>query len=556
MAQTINTNILSLNAQRNLNSTQSALSTAVQRISSGLRINSAKDDAAGLAISDRFSTQIRGLNQAVRNANDGISLSQTAEGALATITDNLQRVRELAVQASNATNNASDRAALDLEVQQRIAEIERVASQTNFNGQKILDGTFGNAAFQVGANVGETISVGLSTSMKTSNIGSFVNETGANTIGNNATVTAGTGGTATVATNYNNTGASNTYAAPAANFYAGVSSTAFNGSNFSINGTNVNNSADYVGTLAPTYQDATSAFAKAAAINASGIAGVTASASTTVSVGSSGGTAGSADFLNITGGNTATTQATYSLTINGQTVINYSLTDGTGGAGTGLSIDDAVQNINAFSADTGVVASKTAAGGLELKATDGRNILISEAFSGVNDTAGTPAAVTATSVFSKLVQTTPGTAASVTQANTVRGQITLQSSEAITLGGTQTTAGFASTQTLLAAESQLASQKVTTVEDANNTILSVDAALTAVSNLRSTFGAIQNRFESTIANLSTTAENLTASRSRILDADFAQETAALSRAQILQQAGTAMVAQANQLPQGVLALLR
>ena len=157
MAQVINTNVLSLNAQRNLTTSQSSLATALQRLSSGLRINSAKDDAAGLAISDRFTTQIRGLNQAVRNASDGISLAQTTESALGELTNNLQRIREIAVQAANASNSASDRAALDQEVQQRLAEVQRIATQTAFNGQKVLNGTFGNAAFQVGANVGETI---------------------------------------------------------------------------------------------------------------------------------------------------------------------------------------------------------------------------------------------------------------------------------------------------------------------------------------------------------------------------------------------------------------
>lgn len=171
MPQVINTNVMSLNAQRNLSTSGGQLATALQRLSSGLRINSAKDDAAGLAISERFTTQIRGLNQAVRNASDGISLSQTAEGALGELTSNLQRVRELAVQAANATNSSSDRAALDQEVQQRLAEIDRIATQTSFNGQKVLDGTFGTATFQVGANVGETISVGLSTNMRTIALG-------------------------------------------------------------------------------------------------------------------------------------------------------------------------------------------------------------------------------------------------------------------------------------------------------------------------------------------------------------------------------------------------
>ncbi len=167
MALTINTNINSLNAQRNLNSSQSAMSTAMERLSSGLRINSAKDDAAGLAISNRFTTQIRGLNQAVRNANDGISLAQTTESALAEVTNNLQRIRELAVQSSNATNSTEDRAALNAEVLQRLAENTRIATQTSFNGVNTLDGTAGALDFQVGANAGEFITVTLGTNIGT-----------------------------------------------------------------------------------------------------------------------------------------------------------------------------------------------------------------------------------------------------------------------------------------------------------------------------------------------------------------------------------------------------
>src|SRR5512138_625851 len=171
MALVINTNVMSLNAQRNLTTSTSQLATSLQRLSSGLRINSAKDDAAGLAISNRMTTQINGLNQAVRNANDGISLAQTTEGALQEVTNNLQRIRELAVQSVNATNSDSDRTALDQEVQQRIAEISRIAAQTSFNGRKVLDGSFGNATFQVGANVGETIGVSLSTNATASAMG-------------------------------------------------------------------------------------------------------------------------------------------------------------------------------------------------------------------------------------------------------------------------------------------------------------------------------------------------------------------------------------------------
>ncbi len=203
MALVINTNTMSLNAQRNLSSSASQLATSLQRLSSGLRINSAKDDAAGLAISERFTTQIRGLTQAARNANDGISLAQTAEGALTEVQSNLQRIRELAVQSANATNSASDRVALDEEVQQRLSEIERIAAQTSFNGQKILDGTFGSAQFQVGANVGETININLTTGVKSSQLGqiatstSSVEVTTANVTGS-GTIQVGTGAAKTI----------------------------------------------------------------------------------------------------------------------------------------------------------------------------------------------------------------------------------------------------------------------------------------------------------------------------------------------------------------------
>src|SRR6187549_955711 len=194
MALVINTNVMSLNAQRNLSTSGGQLATSLQRLSSGLRINSAKDDAAGLAISDRMTTQISGLNQAARNANDGISLAQTTEGALQEVTNNLQRIRELAVQSANATNSDSDRGALDQEVQQRIAEIDRIASQTSFNGRKVLDGSFGGATFQVGANVGETISLSLTSSVKATAIGQVATSTGS--VDLSTLFTGGSGGTA------------------------------------------------------------------------------------------------------------------------------------------------------------------------------------------------------------------------------------------------------------------------------------------------------------------------------------------------------------------------
>jgi len=553
----INTNIMSLNAQRHLSSSQNSLQVALERLSSGMRINSSKDDAAGLAIATRMTTQINGLNQAVRNANDAISLSQTADGALTELTNNLQRIRELAVESANATNSASDRTALDQEVQQRLSEVNRIASQTSFNGQKILDGTFGTAKFQIGANVNENIAVTMSTSLKTSDIGAYVNQAGTNTTGNDITAVAGTAGTATVMSNANFTSGAGTatFAASPTGVYGGVSSTAFDGTNFTLNGTNIAASADYAGTAAPTYQDDTSAYAKAAAINASGIANVTASADTTLNFATSGGTAGTSDFLDLSAGGAGTVSGSYTLNINGQDVLTYSATAADATTANGVSLADAVSNINQYSSTTGVVASKDSNGNLQLTASDGRNIEVKETIAGVD---GDTNAATMKSVFGKLVETAQGTAASVTQDQTYRGQITLQSStgSGITLGGTQTAAGYASTTTLLAASGSVGAQDVTTVANANATILSVDAALTQVNALRSTFGAIQNRFESTIASLSATSENLTAARSRIQDADFAAETANLTRAQILQQAGTAMLAQANAVPNSVLTLLR
>jgi flagellin len=505
MPQVINTNIASLNAQRNLNTSQTALAVSLQRLSSGLRINSAKDDAAGLAISERFTTQIRGLSQASRNANDGISLAQTGEGALAEIAQNLQRVRELAVQAVNATNSDSDRAALDLEVQQRLAEIDRVAAQTSFNGRKILDGTFGSAVFQVGANVGETISVGLSTSMRTNAIGQVAQGTSSTEV-----TTAALSGTATVAVG----------AGQAATIAASTAGAA--------NGQSVG-----------------SAYAKARAINAAGVSGLTVTATNNVEFGIAATTGTAVGDL-------------YSLRINGVDIF-ASYNQNTGGVLTAQQITDA---INAYQSTTGVTASLSGAN-LRLSASDGRDIAIGQTFGGAaagGITAGAGGSSTVNGVTYR--DGTVGTVANATNNSTDAtavngGTLTLTANENIVITADGLLMGFAAANTTIAKDtSTIATVNVTTVTAANNAISRIDAALTAASNLRSTFGSIQNRFESVIASLETTAENLSASRSRILDADFAEETAALTRGQILQQAGVAMLAQANALPNQVLTLLR
>lgn len=476
MALSINTNVASLNAQRNLQKSQETLNTSLQRLSTGLRINSAKDDAAGLAISTRFTTQINGLNQAVRNANDGISLAQTGEAALDEITNNLQRIRELAVQSANSTYSASDREALDAEVQQRLAEIDRIGGQTSFNGQKILDGSFGNATFQVGANVGETINVDLTTGVRASQIGQIARQ--------ESTVVAGalTAGEVTIAVG----------SGTAVNI--GASSAGSKG----IDATNTEGG-----------QAASSAFAKAAAINAAGISGLSATASTEATIA----------FTDVS---STLGTGTYSLKLNDVDIYDASV------VAADLDIDDVALAINQRSGDTGVTA-KVDGTDIVLTAADGRTIQFDETLAG--DTAG-------------------GVGDS-----TNYGSISYSSAEAIVVGGTATKLGFAA-GTIALDTSTLSSVSISSVANSNDTIQRIDSALKSVSSLRSDFGAVQNRFESTITNLQTISENLSASRGRILDADFAAETANLTKAQILQQAGTAILAQANSLPQAALSLLQ
>ncbi len=505
MALTINTNVASLNAQRNLGRSQGLLNQSLERLSTGLRINSAKDDAAGLAISERFTTQIRGLNQAVRNANDGISLAQTAEGALGELTNNLQRIRELAVQSANATNSASDRAALDQEVQQRLAEIDRIATQTAFNDQTLLDGTFGNAAFQVGANVGQTISVTLNTSLRTLSIGKTADYVGGTAFDSSLAVgqqATGVDGSAI--------GSGELTIAIGAGQASAVVASVAEGASAGLT--------------------ASSAQAKAKALNSSGISGLTATANTTAVF----------DFATVD-------DAAYNLTINGQAIYtarDFSTTNLTG--------TDFVTAINANGSATGVTASfDSAASKVTLAAADGRDIIIAEAdiAAATNVGLGITDDTLNNSVNDALDLTANATA-------TVVGSIRLTASEQLVIGGTTPARiGFTGT-TLALGASALNTASVTTVANANTSINRVDAALNSVSSLRSQFGAIQNRFESTIANLQSVSENLAAARGRIQDADFAAETAALTKAQILQQAGVSVLAQANAQPQLALSLLQ
>ena len=401
MAQVINTNTMSLNAQRNLSSSGASLATTIQRLSSGLRINSAKDDAAGLAISERFSTQIRGLDVAVRNANDGISLAQVAEGSLTEIGNNLQRIRELSVQSANATNSSSDRAALNAEVKQLTSEIDRVAKQADFNGTKLLDGSFSSQLFQVGANAGQAIAIDKVVDAKSASLGGAMFDTNTFT-----TATPADGVTA-----------------------------------LKIEGLSITNSK-----------------------------GVTV-AIDTVDVAA----------------------------------------QGSGAATRDAGAKALVSAINAKLGESGVYAEVGTAGAITLTSVKD-SVNASGAFAGFSVETGT---------------WTGGTAPADVTANTTA-----------------------------AAKKFGSDLDITTFKGAQQAMEIVDKALTAVNGARADLGAVQNRFTSVVANLQSSSENLAASRSRIRDTDFAKETAELTRTQILQQAGTAMLAQANQVPQNVLSLLQ
>lgn len=479
MAQMINTNVSSLNAQRNLNTSQSSLATSLQRLSTGLRINSAKDDAAGLAISDRMTAQIRGLDQSVRNANDGISMSQTAEGALSTSGDILQRIRELSVQSINGTNSGSDRQALNNEVSNLVAELDRIAGTSEFNGLKLLNGSSGSSTFQIGANANQTITVG-SGDVRT-------NKYGLNT--------------ATTAE------------------IAPVAATAFSAGTVTIAGIASKNVSIAVTDTAKTAADKINAVA--------GETNVTASARTLSTLTFAG---AGAETLAITSKNTTAVNVSFNVT-------NATTADG---------LAQGVSEINKVSSQTGVTAKVNQAGnGILLENSNGDNITINSAGSAA------VASVSMDTVSTAGVYTV-GTGAAATAGVVVLGGVTLDSASGFNVTSTSTlltTGASVSTNTTSKLD-------VSTAEKATLSLRIVDAALSTISSLRANYGAIQSRLESTVSNLQTSSENLSASRSRIRDTDFAAETANLTRAQILQQAGTAMLAQANSLPQNVLSLLK
>jgi flagellin len=481
MVMSVNTNISSLNAQNNLAKSQSKLSTAIERLSSGMRINSAKDDAAGLAISTRFTTQINGLNQAVANANDGISLAQTTESALNEVTNNMQRIRTLAVQSANATNSDSDRAALDAEVQQRLSEITRISQQTTFNGRHVLDGTFGSAAFQIGANVGETISVNLSQGAGAAQVGKIASATSATGVFAASAAAGATAGSVSA---------------------SGVSDWTTGTVAFTIG-------SDSVSVTAATDQATTLTAIQAALDGGSNKYTVAADGANGFKLTAK--TAG-ADPMTVTGASGATfaapTAGTDAVAVGDPTPLTLGSGDLTLQSGSGAAV-----GIEGTFKDAGELAAAINAKGIN------------------------------------------GVSAFADQ----DGKLHLASQEALTVGGTKGGTGTGNlgfNTTAYDIGGDLATSNVKTVAGANDTISRIDSALGTISSMRSDLGAVQNRFDSTIANLQTISQNLSSSRSQIQDADFAAETANMSSANILQQAGVSVLAQANATTQSVLKLLQ
>jgi flagellin len=497
----INTNISAIAAQNSLRTSGLNQASAMERLSSGIRINNAKDDAAGLAISTRMTANIRGLAAAIRNANDGISLTQTAEGSLASIGDNLQRIRELAVQSANSSNNATDRAALHAEATQLVSEIDRVANNSSFNSIKLLDGSYQDQSLQVGA-------------------GNELNDRISITIGSAKASSLGVGGGSSFSTTV--TGSS-------------VGATALVAGGLSVNGYVVGGANDDgVSSAGST----TSGIAVAAAINAvSGQSGVTATVQKTEKTGQT-----------ATGYTTAIDSG--NVLINGVNI--GAIAAATSQAERGGQMTAA---INSKSGQTGVIATfNTTTGAVKLVANDGRNISIAI---GANATQAITQSITG------LTHTTGATTGNPVESIT-RSSVKLTSSNqsGVTVAGVTdaalAAAGLAEgySSSTATAGAGVSTVDLSTASGSQTALSTLDKAINTITEMRASMGAYQNRLAASISNLENSSMNLQASRSRILDTDYAKETTYLAKSQIIQQAATAMLAQANQSAQSVLSLLK
>jgi flagellin len=497
MALTVNTNVASLNTQRNLNSSSKGLDTSLQRLSTGFRINSAKDDAAGLQISNRLTSQINGLNVATRNANDGISLAQTAEGALQQSTGILQRMRDLALQAANGSNGATERAALQGEVAQLQQEMNRIADTTSFGGRKILDGTFGSQSFQVGANAYETINVSIGSS-DASRIG--INRYDSSGIA----ATSSSGGFAALSSGDQG--------------YQGTSGTI----------------VGKLGTSVFTYNTASGG-----AISARDIASSINKVSDSTGV-----TANARNLSQMSGVSSGT--------------VSFTLYGANDKAGTGVAISANVADASELSSladainkETGTtgIAAKASGGSLELISDRGESIVI-ENYTDSAGSGGSAALFAFGFDYDDGGEVATSGSLSAGGART-DGGVQIEAADAFSVTGVDATFGTAGFSEL----NSVASIDISTTAGAQSALGIVNGAISNIDSQRAQLGAVQNRFENTISNLQNISENASAARSRIRDTDFAAETSELTKNQILQQAGTAILAQANQLPQAVLSLL-
>ena len=517
MPQVINTNVSSITAQRMLDQSQGGVNTSLQRLSSGLRINSAKDDAAGLAISERMQSQINGLNQAVRNANDAVSLTQTAEGALAETTNLLQRVRELAVQSANATNSSTDRAALASEVTQLVNEIDRIATTTEFNGMKLLNGTFSTKNFQVGANANQTVGVTISSAKKT-DLGAIFNVDPA--VGSFEAAMLSTA----AATDAGSAVASQTLS-------------------FTVGGGSAQNVSIATDSSAATIASQISA----------NVDGLSATAATKIRL------------TEASGGDFGSTGELLDLKVDG-----ILLTDIAIGASVAATLDNIAAKIQGNSSLSHLAVTDNATS-LDIENTTGADIKIG--VNGATTSNGTTAADIDITVdvfradgnVSGSAQKLDGSAQTTGEHLTATGAVQFTTTKAagtsftfdsdVALGsGGLGTAG--ATAAAVASTDSVNTIDISTASGAQTAIDIVDSALNTVNTQRASLGALQNRFESIVTTVATGAENQAAARSRIVDADFAAETAALTKGQILQQAGIAVLAQANAAPQNVLSLLQ
>jgi len=671
MALTVNTNVASLNTQKNLNKASDALSTTMQRLSSGLKINSAKDDAAGLQISNRLTSQINGLNVAVKNANDGISIAQTAEGAMQESTNLLQRMRELALQSANGSNSDEDRASLQQEFNALSGELTRIANTTTFGGRNLLDGSFGTTSFQIGANANQTVSFSLSSvaskdlkgSYSTASSTGSASDLSASVVGSANAISGSATATGTRAFNsedhvftaaeagnlvINDGNTDHTIAIAEGDTLQDVvdniNNASITGFSASINADGqleIDNASATAGSIAATSDDATSAalgLTEGAVIAASGsVTGTAVLATETVGVsgnvlvgdtaisiadtdtiadvvtkfnektsetgvtasvddsgnlvltGSSDFTIGNADSaptadvlgaLGVTGGSvTATTGLANdaSITVNGQ---DFDFASGS-------TIDDVVAAFNtqeaaAATADKTNVTASNENGRLVFKSSDGQDITLEDNTGGSLKALGLTSGTTEATLQSDTSVTLNGTeiklskgsdmdsivtaintaSTGVTASKNDDGTLTLSSDEDFTVADGAAGTGLAAlgltagSNTAVTQETTVSNLDISSVEGSQIAVQVLDGAMQQIDSERAKLGAVQNRFDSTVSNLQNIAENASSARSRVQDADFASETAELAKQQTLQQASTAILAQANQLPSAVLSLLQ